>query len=277
MRGKTNVENWTLSTWFTCVEKIRIVLGRQNRFYEASPVLPAWNGGDIALEAERLQKLQPWRTHWHPFLSRAIGKGFWRKIKFCRLLTQGIGFDAEQGSYRTPWKNMSVRSFVLWMAPWQAVLVGLDTPDEVGRLWGQIIDKSTNGDFELSGNGGGSAPHAPLHVALREEGLEERVLGLEHHRGEIALQQVWVLRHETLHGVRDRTRIVFYPEFWKSAGREIMVWRISWFLHHAWRMNEFLMVKQHESNKWSTTMQTSFIRSQCKVLFLFILFSMLQL
>ena len=34
-------------TRFTCVERIRIVPGRQNRFYEASPVLPAWNGGDI--------------------------------------------------------------------------------------------------------------------------------------------------------------------------------------------------------------------------------------
>ena len=38
---------WTLSTWFTCAERIRIVPGRQNRFYEAAPVLPAWNGGDI--------------------------------------------------------------------------------------------------------------------------------------------------------------------------------------------------------------------------------------
>ena len=81
----------------------------------------------------------------------------------------------------------------------------------MGRLGGQVIDKSTNGDFELSGNGGGSPPHAPLHVALGEEGLEERVLGLEHHGGEIAFKRVRVLRHETVHGVSDGTRIVFYP------------------------------------------------------------------
>ena len=55
-----------------------------------------------------------------------------------------------------------------------------------------------------------------------------------------------------------------------------MVWKISRFLHSiACRMNEFLMVKQHERNKWST-MQTSFIRSQFKILFLPILFNMLQ-
>ena len=55
-----------------------------------------------------------------------------------------------------------------------------------------------------------------------------------------------------------------------------MVWKISRFLHSiACRMNEFLMVKQHERNKWST-MQTSFIRSQFKLLFLPIPFNMLQ-
>lgn len=53
-----------------------------------------------------------------------------------------------------------------------------------------------------------------------------------------------------------------------------MVWRISRFLRSiACRMNEFVMVKQHERNKWST-MQTSFIRSQFKVLFHPILFNM---
>ena len=51
----------------------------------------------------------------------------------------------------------------------------------MSRLGGEVIDKSTNGDFELGGHGGGSSPHRPLHVALGEEGLEERVLGLEHH------------------------------------------------------------------------------------------------
>ena len=81
----------------------------------------------------------------------------------------------------------------------------------MGSLRAQIIDKSTDGDFELSGNCGGSASHASLHVPLREEGLEEGVLGLEHRGREIALQQVRVLRHEPVHGVSDRTRIVFYP------------------------------------------------------------------
>ena len=81
----------------------------------------------------------------------------------------------------------------------------------MGRLRAQIIDKSTNGDFELSGNCSGSPTHASLHVPLGEEGLEERMLGLEHHGREIALQQVRVLRHEPVHGVSDRTRIVFYP------------------------------------------------------------------
>ena len=51
----------------------------------------------------------------------------------------------------------------------------------MSRLGGEVIDKSTNGDFELGGDGGGSSPHRPLHVALGEEGLQERVLGLEHH------------------------------------------------------------------------------------------------
>ena len=55
-----------------------------------------------------------------------------------------------------------------------------------------------------------------------------------------------------------------------------MVWRISRFLRSiACRMNEFVMVKQHERNKWST-MQTSFIRSQFNVLFHPILFNTLQ-
>ena len=81
----------------------------------------------------------------------------------------------------------------------------------MGRLRAQIIDKSTNGDFELSGNRGGSPSHASLHVPLRKEGLEQRLLGLEHRGGELALEQVRVLRHEPLHGVGDRTRIVFYP------------------------------------------------------------------
>ena len=45
--GKKYGKFWAVSTWFTCVERIRIVPGRQNRFYEAAPVLPAWNGGDI--------------------------------------------------------------------------------------------------------------------------------------------------------------------------------------------------------------------------------------
>ena len=36
--------------------------------------------------------------------------------------------------------------------PWQTVLVGLDTPHEVGGLRAEIVDKSTNGDFELGGH-----------------------------------------------------------------------------------------------------------------------------
>ena len=36
--------------------------------------------------------------------------------------------------------------------PWQPVLVGLDTPHEVGGLRAEIVDKSTNGDFELGGH-----------------------------------------------------------------------------------------------------------------------------
>ena len=120
------------------------------------------------------------------------------------------------------------------------------------------------------------------------------------HRREIAFEQVRVLSHETVHGVSDRTRIVFYPGntntntntntiqyntntntngvlSWKlksQRGEQIMVWKISRFLHSiACRMNEFLMVKQHERNKWST-MQTRFIRSQFNVRFLPILFNM---
>ena len=41
--------------------------------------------------------------------------------------------------------------------------------------------------------------------------LSSVILRLNPHRGEVAFEEVGVLCHEALHGVRDGTRVVFYP------------------------------------------------------------------
>ena len=120
--------------------------------------------------------------------------------------------------------------------PWQAVLVGLDTPDEVGCLRAQIIDKSTNGDFELSGNCSGSPTHASLHVPLGEEGLEERVLGLEHHlekKSKTRRKWKWTLKSESW-----KWKLKVKSESWKlklkvlkDHRREITLQQVRVFCH----------------------------------------------